>query len=176
MKSAATPSLHERKHPTTTEIETVGSDACPLGLCDGSGQIKYVEREPETVRRPIGGGLELGPMVTHGTHLCRCRWEAEPRVGDARWWTSRSVYSAEWESSVHRHEGEIMVRGEVPVSDENFIVHRTGENFYYPTTIDLDFDQDWLHSLFPDEARDLAAKLVAAADAADAYDEVPDAA
>ena len=40
--------------------------------------------------------------------------------------------------------------------------------------VDVDLSQEWLHSLFPDEARALAALLVAAADVCDAIeDELP---
>ena len=162
-------SIAGRKRPVTVEQTTEPSSDCPLGLCDGSGEIKTIEREPEDTQKPIGEGYYIGPSTCYTSRLCDCRANLGPRAGEARWWSSKTIYSDEWESQVHQHAGEIVVCAEVPISEDNYIVEKRG-NRYYPTFVDVDFESDWLHALFPDEARELAAKLIAAADACDAYD------
>lgn len=152
------------------EIETPATEPCG---CDGSGSIKYVEREPDDAVKQLGHGLVAGPATTYGTHLCSCRRALPPRDGEARWWSSKTVYSAEWQGVVFEPTAEISVRGEVPVSDENYVLHRTEENFYWPTSVSVTFSDPDMGWLFPDEARELARLLVEAADAADAWDKVP---
>lgn len=147
--------------------------SCPLGKCDGNGKISYVEHEPEDTKKDLGNGLYAGPATTYGSRLCECREQLEPREGEARWWSSETVYEGQWQSSVHQHQAVVKVSAEVPISDENFKVHRRG-NRYYPTSVDVDLSLDWLHALFPEEARELAALLIAAADKVDEIDN-PDA-
>lgn len=150
---------------------------CPLGKCDGTGAIKYVERG-EGPPVEVAEGVFVGPMTTYGTNLCECRTSLEPRDGRARWWTSETVYNGEWEGSVFGIDGSLSVQAEVPISDDNYIVKRPG-NRYYPTLIDLTFTRARggyegieyeLPAIFADEARELAARLIEAADAADAID------
>lgn len=140
--------------------------------CDGSGAIRY-EIPGDGIQRPLGHGYTIEIVTGSGTRLCECRKSLAPRDGEARWWTTETVYSGQWESTVFEHQATIKVDVEIPVSEDNYVLHRRG-NRYYPTTIDLDFSIDWFHSLFPDEARELARLLNEAADAADAIDE-PDA-
>lgn len=161
--------MNRRKLPTTTEITT--EPLLPCG-CDGSGAIRYIERDHPDTNVPIGHGLHIGPGATWGTNLCECRNALPPREGKARWWTSKVIHESEWAGSVFEPYAEISVRGEVPISDENYVLIRSEDNFYYPTSVSVDFSSAELHWLFPDEARDLAQKLIAAADAADAYDNV----
>lgn len=158
--------MSESRKPSVVEITTVATEPCG---CDGTGKIHYVEREPEDTHRPLGDGLYAGPATTYGSRLCQCRAELDPRPGEASWWDTTRIYSAEWEASVFRDRAEITVNAERPISSENYIVERRG-NRYYPTFVDLDVSDPALHFLFPDEARELARLLIAAADAADAID------
>lgn len=149
----------------TTEIVTKATEPCG---CDGTGRIQVIERDDREV--PIGNGLILGMGTSWTTRLCECRKSLAPRDGEARWWSSKTVYSESWASSVHQHSAEITVQAEVPVSEDNYVLKRTPENAYYPVMIDVDLSHDWLHALFPDEARALAALLVSAAERAEAIE------
>ncbi len=165
-------SLHPA--PQTVEIETPATDACPLGKCDGSGEIKYTAREPEDTKKDIGNGYYIGASTTMGTTLCPCRQDLPERDGSARWWSSKSVYSAEWQAVVFEPTAEISVSGEVPISEDNYVLKRTLENAYWPCSVSVEFSDPSMGWLFPDEARELARLLVEAADAADAYDDLPE--
>lgn len=138
---------------------------CPYGKCDGSGKISRVEREPEDTRRELGHGLYAGPATTYTSDLCRCRAELEPRDGEAHWWTSETIFEEEWTASVFARNLTVKVSGEIPVSRDNYRVHKRG-NRYYPCFVDI----GEATFVSPDEARELARLLVAAADACDAYD------
>jgi hypothetical protein len=138
--------------------------------CDGSGKISY--KHVDDRQYEIGEGLIAGPWTTWGSHLCECRRELPPREGQARWWTTETVYSSDWSSSVFRETAEITVQAEVPVSEDNYVVHRRG-NRYYPCSVDLNVSSKDLHFLFPEEARELARMLVEAADKCDEID-LPD--
>ena len=87
-------------------------------------------------------------------------------------WTTESVYSDEalvtcsGDKSVY-----IAVRAEVPMEGDVRLPRRG--NRYFPTFVDLEAYGELL-SFSPDDARDFARKLLAAADAADAID-TPDA-
>jgi hypothetical protein len=141
---------------------------CPHGECDGTGRISYVTHEPEDAQREVAPGVVIGPATTWGSYLCRCRWALEPRPGQASWWVSKSIYEAEWYAEVFDRHLSVSVTAEVPVSSDNYIVEKRG-NRYYPTFVDIG-EATWVR---PEEARELAALLIAAADAAETYD-VPD--
>lgn len=138
---------------------------CPHGECDGSGKISY-ETHAEHPAPPEGyEGEYIGSSHTYGSRLCRCRLELEPREGEARWWDSKTIFAEEWNASVFDKTLEVVVRAEVPISDDNYLVAKRG-NRYYPTFVDI----GEASFVFPDEARELARLLIAAADACDAYD------
>jgi hypothetical protein len=151
---------------TTEQIEPCG--------CDGTGRIQYIDREPENTRKPLGDGLYAGPSTTHGTLLCECRRALEPRDGEATWWSSKLIYEAEWDALVFEPHAEVSVMAEVPISADNYVLHRTRENAYWPCSVAVDLSDPEMHWLFPDEARELARLLIEAADAADAYDNLPE--
>lgn len=165
------PALAPSDPRNSFEVETPA--LLPCG-CDGSGRIRYIEREPEGTAKPLGDGLVAGPAVTHGTYLCKCRYELAEREGEASWWTSKTVYSADWQGAVFEPSAEVSVRGEVPISEDNYVLRRTGKNFYWPCSVSVELSDPSMGWLFPEEARELARLLIEAADAAEAYDTVPD--
>jgi hypothetical protein len=59
---------------------------------------------------------------------------------------------------------------EVPRDKRGRRLHRTQENFYYPTMIDVELPSRLL--MHPDMARDLAAALVAAAEVCEKADDL----
>lgn len=102
-----------------------------------------------------------------GTALCACRRTLAPREGRASWWTLESIYAASVEIPIGDAAVEIAVRAEVPVRDDNYVVHRHG-NRYWPTLIEVECATMTLH---PATARELAQKLIDAADVADQIDQ-----
>lgn len=124
--------------------------------CGGTGKVCYIETHANG--------------RTYMTRLCACRENVPPREGKAQWWTQETVFSASVDTVI---DGliEIVVKPEVPISAENYRVVRRG-NRYYPTTIDVEvFGRSfWMHT---NTARELAQRLIQAADAADAID-LPD--
>lgn len=141
----------------------------PCAKCGDTGAASYVEESSDPPRH-IGNGIVVEAATTYGTRLCGCRESLPPLPGRARWWDTVSVYEDEFETAVLRHNVSVSVCGERPISAENYIVEKRG-NRYYPTTINIDASENWIHWLSPEEARKIAAMLTAAADAADAYDE-----
>lgn len=83
-------------------------------------------------------------------------------------WTTETVFSEEWEASVLRSAVAVSVVSEVPMRGEERQPRRG--NRYYPSWIDVDLEDAFLGHVFPDEARELARILVAAADRADEID------
>lgn len=151
------------------EITTEQSEPCG---CDGTGRIQYIDREPKGTKKPLGNGIYAGPSTTYGTLLCDCRRALEARDGEATWWSSKLIYEAEWDGVCFEPHADVYVRAEVPISADNYVLHRTRENAYYPCSVSVDFTDPEMHWLFPDEARELARLLTEAADAADAYDDL----
>ena len=141
--------------------------------CGGTGKIDYVHREPESAARESGGVI-IGPATTYGSRLCECRRTLEPREGEARWWESETVYEAEWSAEVFELGAEIVVKAEVPISEDNYRLVRSDENRYWPCSVDVELYRGKATASFPGlwshEARDLAAKLIAAAEAVEAID------
>lgn len=157
--------------------------ACPLGRCDGSGKLRHDSGWVPLDDRPVEAveGESVAAYRSVSTSVCPCRRDLPPRVGRARWWELAEVFSEVWQASVYQIVGEVHVRAEVPISEENYVLERLG-NRYYPTLIDLELTAEMgdlarrvvsVGDVFPDEAREFARILVAAADAADRID-LPD--
>lgn len=136
-----------------SELEPVAFCA----LCGGTGATTYTEEDERT--------------STIGTRLCACRASLAPRDGRAQWWTLERAYEAVVTIPLEIASVQIVVDAEVPVSTDNYRVVRHG-NSYWPTTIDLTFGDEKL-TLHTDSARELAQRLIQAADAADLID-LPD--
>lgn len=144
-----------------THNEAEALTAC---ACGGTGRIEWTE-PPDPPRQ--SGEMVMQFLGALGTSLCPCRKALPPREGEARWWTSERVYSATVAVPMFNESVEIRVDPEVPVSEDNFRVVRRG-NRYYPTLINVETPDSL--TLHPDTARELAQRLIAAADAADAID------
>jgi hypothetical protein len=133
--------------------------------CDDKGA--YGVEEPEEKRQMADGSTWVfGP--TYSTVLCDCRKDVPPRDGKASWWTLESVYDADVVIPIGDESVSVKVSAEVPMSDDNYRLHRFG-NRYYPTLIDVEVSHDKL-TLHSDTARELAKALMAAADSADRID------
>jgi hypothetical protein len=138
--------------------------------CDGSGKIVRVTDHSDDPWRDIGGGYQIGGGKSWRSELCACRKSLPPRDGEARWWTSETETIAQLQFAMFDEQAVVSLRPEVPVSEDNYVLKRTGRNRYYPTSVQLDVTDTELHWLFPDEARKLGEALIAAADRAEAID------
>ena len=138
--------------------------------CGGDGKLVHRTDHSGEPWRDIGGGLQIGGGLSITSELCECRKSLPPRDGEARWWTSRTETIAQLQFVMFEEQAVVSLTPEVPVSEDNYVVHRTGENFYYPVSVELRVTSSELRWLFPDEARALAAALVKAADRADELD------
>lgn len=138
--------------------------------CDGSGKIVRREDHSGEPWRDIGNGLQIGGGFSITSELCACRKDLEPRDGDARWWSSRDEPIGQLQFVMFNEQAVVLLSVEVPVSEDNYIVHRRGDNVYHPVSVQLHVTSDELNWLFPDEARALAAALVKAADRAEELD------
>lgn len=138
-----------------TEAEANGVTEC---ACQGTGKLEW----SDTTIHPNGASASS----SRGSRLCPCRLAVEPRAGEAQWWTQEVIYSASVPVPIGNETVEITVKAEVPVSSENYRLVRKG-NRYYPTTVDLECGDV---TLFPDDARLLAQRLIEAANAADGID------
>ena len=144
---------------------------CPYGECDGSGKIRYTEhQEFEPGQVPFGEGTYIGSQTTYGSRLCRCRQELERRPGRASWWTSETTFSETVELCTLPGEFHLSVSTEIPISEDNYPLIRDGENFYWPSLIQIGD----AGTITADDARLLAAALIRAAESAEASDNVPE--
>lgn len=138
--------------------------------CDGTGKIvRRIDHSAEPWR-DIGGGLQIGGGFSITSELCACRKDLEPRDGEASWWASRTETVGQLQFLMFDEQAEVSLAVEVPISDDNYVVHRRGDNVYYPVSVQLHVTSAELNWLFPDEARALAAALVKAADRAEELD------
>ena len=133
--------------------------------CDGKGA--YGVTEPaETRTFPDGSQAVFGP--SYSTQPCECRAVLPPRDGTAAWWSVESIYGIDVTIPIFDETFSISVKAEVPMSADNYRVHRRG-NRYYPTLIDVECPKDMtLHAC---TARDLARALIAAAEVAERVDD-----
>jgi hypothetical protein len=138
--------------------------------CDGSGKIVRRTDHSDQPWRDIGGGLQIGGGFSITSELCACRKDLEPRDGEASWWSTRKETVAQLQFDMFDEQAVVSLDVEVPISDDNYIVHRRGDNVYYPVSVRLHVTSRELNWLFPHEARALAAALVKAADRAEELD------
>lgn len=145
----------------------IGSLPCE---CDGSGKI--VDRhEPNGVVVQLGHGLEMHDGGGYTSRLCDCRKKLPKRDGVARWWgSSEQVFEDTVEFAMFDEYATLSVGVETCISEDNYLVHRTADNSYYPCIAHLEVSEDNLSWLLADDLRKLAAMLNAAADKCDEID------
>lgn len=136
--------------------------------CGGKGKISY--------RTPKGDSYKLGDTVVTdlggiSTRPCKCVKDLAPVAGKATWWTSDVIYTETVVIPIGSEALEITAECEVPRGENGAALLRTAANAYYPPLIDLTTERDKL-TLHSDTAREIAAALVAAADACDKADEL----
>lgn len=135
---------------------------CPH--CNGTGKIHY-EEPPQTRQLHDGGRVEIGGSLTRP---CQCVASLPAIHGRATWWDLECVYSASVDAVTSTFY--VAARREVPRNEQGRRVHRTTENACYRTLIDLEGPE--AATLTPEDARELAAKLLEAADACERADEL----
>jgi len=137
---------------------------CPNGECDGSGRI--VDRIPESEERhDLEPGLQIRVIGGYSSRLCSCRKDLPKRDGHAKWWgASEQVFEDTVEFALFNEYATLSVGVETCISEDNYLVHRTAENAYYPPIAHLEVSETDLTWLMEDDLRRLAAMLLAAAD------------
>lgn len=145
----------------------VSAAPCPKGECDGTGRI--VDRIPPSDHEvDIGNGLVMRQGGGYSSRLCSCRKDLPKRDGRASWWgASEQVFEGTVEFAMFNEYATISVGVETCISEDNYLVHRTAENAYYPPITHLEVSDTDLTWLLPDDLRKLAAMLIAAADKCD---------
>lgn len=138
--------------------------------CDGSGRI--VDRIPPSDHStPIGDGLSIQSMGGYSSRLCSCRKKLPKRDGKASWWgASESVFEKTVEFAMFDEWATLSVGVETCINEDNYLVHRTPENMYYPCIAHLELSEQNLTWLLAEDMRKLAAMLLDAADKCDEVD------
>lgn len=106
---------------------------CPK--CDNGKTVENLQPGPE-IRLQTGGSIQhTGGFITH---LCECRKSLPPRHGKAQWWSCETIEGGTLDLNL----GEVVVTfsREVPISEDNYLVHRTEENCCYRVTADVQID------------------------------------
>lgn len=139
--------------------------------CDGTGRIvDHFEGDPNHWV-DIGNGLQMGAPSGYSTRLCSCRKSLPKRDGKATWWgSSETVFDDTVEFVMFDEHASVSVGVETCISEDNFLVHRTAENAYYPCIAHLEVSDTDLTWLLADDLRAFAAMLLAAADKCDEVD------
>lgn len=151
----------------TQRSGTALKSTCPNGECDGSGKI-VDEIKPAEHWNPIGNGMQMRMAGGYSSRLCACRKDLPKRDGVASWWgASETVFEDTVEFAMFDEYATISVGVETCISEDNYLVHRTAENAYYPPITHLELSDADLTWLLPDDLRKLAAVLSAAADKCD---------
>lgn len=133
--------------------ETTRPDALGCGKCQNG-------RRTFDIRDAIS--------VASTAELCECRKDLPRRHGIAAWWTTEQVGGDHYEDSMLL-EVTASISRELPVSADNYPLHRTTDNCYYPAMVALEFHNSvMLHDTM---LRDLAAWLGKLADKLEAMDE-----
>ncbi len=139
--------------------------------CDGSGKVvDHYEGDPN-VWTDIGNGLKIGAASGYSSRLCSCRKSLPKRDGVARWWgTTEQVFEDTVEFAMFDEYATLSVGVETCISEDNYLVHRTPENSYYPCIAHLEVSDTDLTWLLADDLRRFAAMFLAAADKCDEID------
>jgi hypothetical protein len=135
--------------------------------CNGTGKQTY-RFLGDAMPRDLGNGLSVQDMGGQGTRACKCVRDLPATDGEATWWETESIYSEVVTVPIGCEAVEISADCEVPRGPDGRRYHRTPENAYYPPLIRL--EMECAATLHADTAREIAAALIAAADACDARD------
>lgn len=128
--------------------------------CDGSGKLTYHEDHLDARGEVVGH--------TTGTRACGCVRDLPPIDGKATWWESEVAWQHVFTDSIFPDSvAEMTVNAEVPRDEHGRRVVMRG-NRYYPTWLEVDWPDRML--LHPDQARELALKLLAGAEVCDSID------
>lgn len=137
--------------------------------CGDTGVVRYTtlgDAEPHD----MGDGTMIQDMGGSGSRACSCVRDLPAIDGKATWWESEPIHSVVVGIPIGNECCEIVADCEIPRNDQGRRLHRTADNAYYPPLVNVDgLGHATLHS---DTARELAAALVAAADACDKADEL----
>lgn len=144
-------------------------DTSVCAECGGTGKIGYRTLGGDVVN--LGNGVVMEELGGWSTRPCACVKDLPAADGKASWWTSETVYAETVAIPIGNEAVEITADCEVPRAENGRRVHRTAENAYYPPLVDVVTDRDKL-TLHSDTAREIAAALIAAADACDEADEL----
>ena len=139
-------------------------------ICNGTGKVVHHE-PPSSDVRDIGNGMTMQCMGGMFTRACACVRDLPPIDGAATWWDMEPVFGGVVAVPVGGEAIEVSVRVEVPRNDAGRRLHRTAENFYYPTLIEMEGPETV--TFFPATARELSRVLLAAADACEKADTLP---
>lgn len=151
-----------------TPLEPDGPKAvCPK--CHGAGKLTYrIAGSEEKV--DLGNGTYMQDCGGSGSRQCDCTRDLPAIDGEAKWWSLETIYSEIVSVPIGNESCEISADCEIPIGDGGRRVHRTADNAYYPPLIKvLGLADATLHA---ETAREIAAKLIAAADACDKADEL----
>ncbi len=135
--------------------------------CNGTGKISY-RTLGDALPTDIGNGLSVQAMGGWSTRACKCVRDLPATDGEATWWESETIYSAVVSVPIGCEAIEIDASSEVPRGPDGRRYHRTPDNAYYPPLIRM--EMECAATLHADTAREIAAALIAAADACDAVD------
>ena len=135
--------------------------------CGGTGVQKY-RTLGDVEPRDIGDGMTVQDMGGWGTRACACVRDLPPILDEPSWWEIETLHSEVVGVPIGCEAVEVTADCEVPRRADGRRVHRTAGNAYYPPLIVVEAPARMtLHS---DTAREVAAALIAAADACDAAD------
>lgn len=139
------------------------------GKCNDKGSIgTHTTADPSKVA-DLGGGVTVHDGGSYMTSLCECRQSLPPRYGKARWWTLETVHEETWTSPGGLTAATVTIDREVPVSDDNYRLHRTRDNCYFSVTPRVEIESG--PDMTPDSLAELAAFLSRMADEAKRADE-----
>jgi hypothetical protein len=138
-------------------------------ICNGTGKVKY-RMLGDAMPTDVGNGVSVQAMDGWGTKPCACVKDLPAIAGVASWWDLETIYSKVVTVPIGNECAEITADCEIPRNDNGRRLHRTAENAYYPPLIR--FEVPGHMTLHSDTAREMAAALIAAADACDKADEL----
>lgn len=134
---------------------------CPL--CNDKGSVGY--EHPEVAREYEGGTITSGG---YSTELCQCRRDLPRRFGKASWWWCESVAGETMETGGGLGTVSVHFSREIPISEDNYPLHRTADNCYFSVTPRVEVDCG--PAMTADDLRQIAAMFMRMADKCDELD------